>query len=343
MLFYPFKCLLLPTHIVAHRTATRRTDPLYSVPAHRYGTVNERDALRALAADLPHAGDDAAVVGDTVITTDMLHERTDFPPGTSRYTAGWRAVGASLSDVAAMGADATAAVAVYADESFDAEALDRFVAGALDVCEAVDAEYVGGDLDTHAEFTTASTAIGDVTEDGVVRRSGAEPGDALCVTGQWGRSAAALRLFERGAGDSDGPNGDDPTRRANELFRFTPRVADGLALAGTATAMMDSSDGLARSLHQLAEAGDVGFALDADALPIHSAVDEVAANPAERFELAAHFGEDFELVCTVPEPALDDVRERCPSGLVRVGSVVDADAGVTADGEPLPDRGYTHG
>jgi len=105
----------------------------------------------------------------------MLHERTDFPPGTTRYTAGWRVVGASLSDVAAMGAAATAAVAVYADAAFDEGDLDRFVAGAIDVCEAVDAEYVGGDLDTHDEFTTASTAIGDVTDAGVVTRSGAPP------------------------------------------------------------------------------------------------------------------------------------------------------------------------
>jgi len=297
--------------------------------------VNERDALRALAADLPHAGDDAAVVGDTVITTDMLHERTDFPAGTTRYTAGWRAVGASLSDVAAMGASATAAVAVYADAAFDEEQLDRFVAGAVDVCEAVDAEYIGGDLDTHDEFTTASTAIGDVPDAGAVTRSGARPGDALCVTGEWGRSAAALRLFKKGD--------DDAAERANDLFRFTPRVADGLALADRATAMMDSSDGLARSLHQLAEASGVGFELDPDRLPVHPAVDGVAADPAERFELAAHFGEDFELVCTLPDEAVDPAREACPGGLARVGRVVDAADGVTADGDPLPDRGYTHG
>ena len=297
--------------------------------------MNERDALRRIGADLPHAGDDAAVVGDTVITTDMLHERTDFPPGTTRYTAGWRAVGASLSDVAAMGATATAAVAVYADPDFDPDALDRFLAGAVDVCEAVDAEYVGGDLDTHDEFTTASTAIGDVAGAGPVTRSGAAPGDALCVTGEWGRSAAAVRLFDRGDEAS--------VERANECFRFTPRVADGVALAGRATAMMDSSDGLARSLHQLAEASEVGFALDADRLPVHPAVDDVAGDATDRFDLAAHFGEDFELVCAVPESELDDAREACPSGLVRVGSVVDADEGVTADGDPLPDRGYTHG
>jgi len=300
------------------------------------GTVNERDALRSLAVDLPHAGDDAAVVGDTVITTDMLHERTDFPAGTTRYTAGWRAVGASLSDVAAMGAEATAAVAVYADASFDEGDLDRFIAGAVDVCAAVDAEYVGGDLDTHQEFTTASTAIGSVTDAGVVERSGARPGDTLCVTGEWGRSAAAVRLFKRGDEAS--------IERANDLFRFTPRVADGRVLAGTATAMMDSSDGLARSLHQLAEASEVGFELDREAVPVHPAVDDVVDSETdERFELAAHFGEDFELVCTVPDEAVAAVRQACPGGLVRVGRVVEAAAGVTADGEPLPDRGYTHG
>ncbi|QAU11583.1 thiamine-phosphate kinase [Halorubrum sp. BOL3-1] len=302
--------------------------------------MNERDALRAIAADLPHAGDDGAVVDGTVITTDMLHERTDFPPGTTRYTAGWRAVGASLSDVAATGASASAAVAVYADEAFDPDELDRFITGAVDVCEAVDAQYVGGDLDEHVEFTTATTAIGEVTDAGAVHRDGAEPGDALCVTGEWGRSAAALRLFERGT--------DEAVERANELFRFAPRVADGLALAGVATAMMDSSDGLARSCHQLAEASGAGIELEREAIPVQPAVEEVAADDAERFEMAAHFGEDFELLCAVPEPEVESVRKACPAGLTRIGRVVEEDgeeAGprVTADGEPLSDRGYTHG
>src|SRR6056297_1249098 len=171
--------------------------------------MDEQTALGLIGARLGAAGDDCAVVDGQVITTDMLHERTDFPAGTTRYTAGWRAVGASLSDVAAMGAEATAAVAVYADASFDEGDLDRFIAGAVDVCAAVDAEYVGGDLDTHQEFTTASTAIGDVADAGPVTRSGATPGDALCVTGEWGRSAAAVRLFDR--------RDEASVERANEL------------------------------------------------------------------------------------------------------------------------------
>ncbi|MFC7113883.1 AIR synthase related protein [Natronoarchaeum sp. GCM10025703] len=125
--------------------------------------MDERAALLMLETELDAAGDDAAVVGEQVITTDMLHERTDFPEGTTRYTAGWRAVGASLSDVAAMGAEATAAVAIYAAPEFDRTELAEFVDGARDVCESVDGAYVGGDLDDHVEFTVATTAVGEPT------------------------------------------------------------------------------------------------------------------------------------------------------------------------------------
>ncbi|MFC5367736.1 thiamine-phosphate kinase [Salinirubrum litoreum] len=299
--------------------------------------MDERAALRLLAADLPSAGDDAAVVDDLVLTTDMLHETTDFPEGTTRYTAGWRAVGASLSDVAAMGAEATAAVAVYADRDFAEADLRAFVRGAREVCEAVDAEYVGGDLDDHAEFTTATTAVGR-TDDPVLR-SGAESGDLVVVTGTLGRSAAALRHFEQG-----------DTERGNDLFRFTPRVDAGRALAESATAMMDSSDGLARSLHQLAEASDCAIEFEWDALPADESVETLAESESDRREMTAFFGEDFELVATLPESALPAVRAASPTAISVIGRAIDSDGDsetgvgrVVADGAPVPDRGYTHG
>lgn len=291
--------------------------------------MDERDALVTLAATLPAAGDDAAVIDGLAITTDMLHERADFPDGTTRETAGWRAVGASLSDLAAMGADATCAVAVYAAPEFDETELSAFVRGASEVCELVDAKYVGGDLDEHTEFTTATTAVGRVEEP--LRRDGAEPGDAVCVTGELGRTAAALRRFAGGDAEA-----------GNDLFRFTPRVAAGRALRGHASAAMDSSDGLARSLHQMAGASDCGFAIDWDRLPVHPAVDTVAESEADRRECAAHVGEDFELVFTTPDPgaALAAIEETGTAATV-IGEVTEN--GVVADGEPLPDRGYTHG
>ncbi len=290
--------------------------------------MNERTALALLGESVGAAGDDAAVVDDQVLTTDMLHETTDFPDGTTRYTAGWRSVGASLSDVAAMGADATAAVAAYAAPSFGEAELAAFVEGATAVCERVDAEYVGGDLDEGDEFTVATTALGETTAP--VRRRGAVPGDRLCVTGTFGRSAAALRLFRRGK-----------TERANDLFRFEPRVAAGRAIAPHATAMMDSSDGFARSLHQLSEASGCGFAVEEAAVPVDDSVDSAADTADEHREMGLFFGEDFELVFTVSEDAVDAVRDASPTRITVVGDVTES--GVTIDGDALPDRGFTHG
>ncbi|WP_138004915.1 thiamine-phosphate kinase [Halalkalirubrum salinum] len=303
--------------------------------------MDERTALGLVGSAIEHAGDDAAVVGSTVLTTDMLHETTDFPEGTTRYTAGWRSVGASLSDVAAMGADATAAVAVYADTTFDEQELTAFITGACDVCDAVGGAYVGGDLDEYVEFTVATTAIGDLGDREPVLRSGATPGEHVCVTGTLGRSAAALALFEAGEAEA-----------ANELFRFEPRIAAGRTLAEQATAMMDSSDGLARSLHQLAEASDCGFAIDRAAVPVDDRLVELAASnqlnedesgDGDPWRTAVTFGEDFELVCTLPPEALSVVRDRLDVQMTPIGTVVTADEGVTVDSEPLADKGYTHG
>jgi thiamine-monophosphate kinase len=290
--------------------------------------MDERALLSLIAGELPSAGDDAAVVDDLVVTTDMLHATTDFPAGTTGYTEGWRAVGASLSDVAAMGAKAVAAVAAYGAPTFEPEAVQSFIQGARDVCELAGGEYVGGDVDIHDEFTVATTAVGRT--DAPVYRHGVSVGEAVCVTGALGRTAAALSLFERGE-----------VERGNELFRFEPRVAAGRAIAPHATAMMDSSDGLARSLHQLGEASDCGFAVRSERLPIHEAVWEIAPGEREAVDLATTVGEDFELVCTLPEGTVPDARAASPAPIARIGSVTDA--GIELDGTPLGDEGYVHG
>lgn len=289
--------------------------------------MDESEVLIRLAELLPEAGDDGAVVDGLVVTTDMLHRSTDFPVGTTQYTAGWRSVAASLSDLAAMGSEPVATVAVYGTPEFDWTEIESFVSGAQAVCEQAGGRYVGGDLDEHSELTVATTAIG--RSDDPVYRSGATAGEAVCVTGTLGRSGAALRLFEAGE-----------TERANELFRFAPRTHAGRILAEHATAMIDSSDGLARSLYQLADASECGFAIDSP-LPIADIVGELTTDEEEYRELGCFFGEDFELVCTLPTESLPVVREELSVPLTRIGTVTDG--GVTLDGETLPDRGYTHG
>lgn len=281
--------------------------------------MDESTALSLLSEIIDQAGDDAAIVNGHVLSIDMLHEQTDFPDGVTRYTAGWRSVGATLSDLAAMGADPMAAVAAYGAPRFEKEELVDFVTGARDVCEHVGAEYVGGDLDSHQEFTVATAAFGRV--DHPVLRSGAGAGEIVFVTGELGRTAAAIDCFDRG--DLDG---------GNELLRFEPRVFVGRTLPTVATAMIDSSDGLARSLHQLATSSDCGFAIDSSLLPVHPSL------PADDAR-AWYFGEDFELVFTAPESALGDLERDVR--ITEIGRVTDE--GVMMDGRPMPDRGYDHG
>jgi len=292
--------------------------------------MDEARALAQVARALSSAGDDAAVIEDLAITTDMLHASADFPAGTGSRTAGWRSVGASLSDLAAMGADPICAVAAYAPTEFRAESLAGFLQGAADVCEAVDTRYVGGDLDIHSELTVATTAVGRVETP--VYRSGATVGDSVCVTGTLGRSAAAFELFA---------TGEHAT--ANSLYRFLPRVGAGRRVAEAATSMMDSSDGLARSLHQLGSASDVGFQIESDRIPIDESVATVAADEEERLAMATTFGEDFELVATVPPGAVATLADRVDCQFSVVGEVRPSADGIRIDEEPLPNRGWTHG
>ncbi|MFP4530373.1 MAG: thiamine-phosphate kinase [Halodesulfurarchaeum sp.] len=292
--------------------------------------MDEQGALSLVADSLDGATDDAAIVDGTVFTIDMLHESADFPPGTSHYTAGWRSVGVSLSDVAAMGAEPTATVAAFGAPDFDAAELEPFLDGAKAVSESVGASYVGGDLDSHPEVTVATAAIGHTTEP--VTRDGASPGEVVCVTGALGRTAAGIRAFEAGA-----------IGLGNELFQFTPRVAAGRALAADATAMMDSSDGLARSLHQLAAASGVGFAIDGTAVPVAEDLETYIGIGTDPLAEAITYGGDFELVCTLPEERVDAVRQRLSEPLSVLGTVEPAERGIELDGEPLADEGYTHG
>lgn len=290
--------------------------------------MDERAALAIISDVVDAAGDDAAVIDGCAIAVDMLHTNSDFPAGITPYTIGWRTVAVALSDIAAVGANVLGSLAVFSPPAYDEHSLTAFLEGATDATEAVGGTYLGGDLDITDEMTTVGIGIG--ATDDPVTRSGATPGDAIVVTGTLGRGGLGVRLFE--SGDID---------RANELFRITPRVDAGQQLAAEATAMIDSSDGLARSLHLLAEASGCGMNVRSADLPIDERLDEVATSPEDRRELGVFWGEDFELVATVPPTVVDELADSCPIPLRQIGTV--RESGVTIDGDPLPDRGFDHG
>lgn len=290
--------------------------------------MRESKILEIIRAQVAEAGDDAAIVSfrDTnlIITTDMLHRESDFPPGTIPYTIGWRSVAVSLSDLAAMGARPLGALLALGDPDLAEQFARGVLKGASACCQAAGTCLLGGDLDRHRELTLVSTGIGEAKVP--LRRDGARVGDLVCVTGELGRTQVALELFSK-----------RECERANELFRFTPRIAWGLKLAGHATSMIDISDGLACSVHLLARESGVGCSIEEALLPVIPTLQDVFSLPA-RSDAVLFGGEDYELLFTLPEASLPAVGRGVRYSVI--GRVTEGS--VLIDGRKLPDRGYEH-
>jgi len=284
--------------------------------------VDDRALLAGILdlVDREQAGDDCAVLpcGDRllVVTTDMVHEATDFPSGMTEWQMGWMAAAVTISDIAAMGAGP---VALLVAAGVDRPArLRPVMEGAAACCRRFGGAIVGGDIDRHRELTVVTTGLGTVDPAKIVRRRGSRPGDLIGITGVPGRAQAAL---------------DGYPQFRKHLLEPQPRVAEGIALGvAGATAMMDTSDGLALSLHDLQAVNDCGYAIESGLLPLAAGVPE-----AEARSLAFFGGGDYDLLFTIPG-------DRFPVPGVEaqiIGRVV-RERGVLLDGDPLPARGFAH-
>ncbi len=256
--------------------------------------------------------------GDQVMvaTTDMLHQTTDFVPGMSDWQIGWMSAAVTLSDIASMGAAPKyLLIAVGLDRW---EQLSGVMQGAKDCCTKYGAAIIGGDIDRHNELTVVTTGLGLVKREHIARRSGAHPGDLVCITGTPGQAQAWLEGF---------------LQYEKALFEPQPRVAEGQQLArGGITAMMDDSDGIALSLYDLVSVNDCGFAIESNRLPVPAGVPGGQAR-----ELALYGGGDYELIFTLP-------LERHPVDAVAytvIGTVI-PEKRVVVDGIPAERRGYQH-
>ncbi len=292
-------------------------------------TVRDNVAgLRDDAAALP-LGDGTLLVA----STDTTAEPTHYPPASTPQDRGWYAAAVTVSDIASMGARPQGlllAAGLPPDTlAADAEAMLQ----GFDACtRQAGAEVLGGDTKEQPTLTLTSTGLGRVHEDELLLRSGARPGDVLCVTGDLGGAAAGLAALQ-----------EDPRNRdaALRLLRPPTRVEEARILAkGGATACMDVSDGVAATLHQVADASGTGFVLEADALPLHP--------HAPSLQEALTTGGDFELLATVPPERVEDlVDEVAAAGgsLTPVGRAVEPGPRVLdhqGEREPLAGDGWEH-
>jgi thiamine-monophosphate kinase len=250
-------------------------------------------------------GGDARAVSVDAIVDGVSFRRSWCPP----RAVGRKAAGAALSDLAAMGARATE---VYVwlgmpDDLGRDDALE-LCDGLADVAEAAGAALLGGDLTASPVLALAVTAVGvAAAPELMVGRAGAEPGDAVCVTGSFGAAAAGLMLLEHPELATAVPQPAADGARDRQLDP-APRLAAGRALAvAGARAMIDVSDGLGADAEHLAAASGVAIEIEVDRVPVGPGVAEVAAAAGrDPVELVTAGGEDYELLCAIPRARLAD-------------------------------------
>lgn len=297
------------------------------------GSLGEDAAIKAIQRvlapqPLPEGwvgiGDDCAVTdlgsGRAVTTTDLLVEDVHFRRRTiAARDLGWKAMAVNVSDIASMGAlPRWATVSVAAPAELPIDWLCELYAGARDLCARHGLAIVGGDtVGSPGPVMLAVTVVGEAEHP--VLRTGARAGDAVVVTGSLGASAAGLWVLEHPAEAAD----LDPAHVAEVLAahrRPEPQVAAGRAIARMGrAAMMDNSDGLARSALWLAGANGLALELEAEGLPMTPATRAVAARAGvDPVQWALYGGEDYNLVVLLPQEAVEALTGELP-GAVRVG------------------------
>jgi len=269
-------------------------------------------------------GDDAAVLdygGDpVVVTTDMLVEGIHFDLMYQPLKhLGYKAIVVNLSDICAMNAiPRHVTVSIALSNRFSVEAIEELYDGMRAACQAYGVDLVGGDTTSSPRGLVISvTAIGSNRPEKLTYRSGARPGDILCVTGDLGAAYLGLQILEREkqvflADPNMQPQLNEKEYLVRRQLKPEARLdsVEYFEKAGLVpTAMIDISDGLASDLMHICKASGTGAFLEEAQVPIH---DEARVQAME-FRLdpitcALHGGEDYELLFAVTPSDLDKVR-----------------------------------
>jgi len=294
--------------------------------------------FRPLATD-PGAlnlGDDAAVLKalgeDIVVTTDAIVEGVHFLPGDPPDTVARKALRVNLSDLAAKGASPAGFVLTLALRSADDAWLTAFARGIGEDAGLFRCPLLGGDtVSTPGPLMISITAFGRVPAGKMVHRSGAKPGDRVVVTGTIGDAALGLDILRGGAVAA--VLADDAAAKAMLVGRYRipqPRNALAQAVRDHAGAAMDVSDGLAGDLAKLCAASGVSAVIDAPGIPLSAAAAALLAGGSVGIEAIVAGGDDYEVLCAVPENRLAAFAQAADAAGVAVTSIGAVVAGVSA-------------
>jgi thiamine-monophosphate kinase len=313
------------------------------------------------ASSIVGVGDDGAVIDhfgkQTVISTDLLVEGVHFDLiYTPLKHLGYKSVIANISDIYAMNATPTQLViSLGLSNRFSVESVDELYEGIYAACEKYGVDLVGGDTTSSQKGLIISiTAIGEVTPDTFVKRSTAQKGDLICVSGDLGASYIGLLFLEREKKiylESPGvqPDLEGEAYVVGRLLKPEARkdIIEFLAAQKIQpTSMMDISDGLSSEILHICKQSELGCVLYEEKIPIAEATKQAAF----KFELdptacALSGGEDYELIFTIPQSEYDKLVLN--EQISVVGYMTDAEQGAqlfTKGGSkyPITAQGWNH-
>lgn len=269
-------------------------------------------------------GDDCALLRCpedhvTAVSIDTLVENIHFFADVDPVTLGHKSLAVSLSDLAAMGATPAWFTLALTLPKVDEKWLKGFSTGLADIAKQHNIQLVGGDT-TRGPLTISIQAHGHVKAHKAIKRSGAQAGDLIYVTGTLGDAGAALQLRLNQWHD-DNLSRQDQQYLQQRLEMPTPRVEQGQLLSGIASAAIDISDGLLADLGHITRQSGVGARLDLAKLPISKALGKVNRTMAE--SLALESGDDYELCFTVPPHYFSELGARLADQCTQIGVITE--------------------
>jgi thiamine-monophosphate kinase len=304
---------------------------------------------------MPHApvpfGDDVSAVdiGNgqvAVLKTDMLVGKTDVPRDMSLWQAARKTVVMNISDFAAKGVQPMAAlVSLGLPRKFMRKDIEEVARGLNAGAREYGAYVIGGDTNESSDLVVSVSLFGTANRKALMLRSGARAGDIVAVTGFFGKTAAGLRLLL----DNYAASKELREVLLRSVCMPKARLQEGLALSSSraVSASIDSSDGLAWSLHELAKMSNVGLLINS--VPV---ADEVRCfaefNGLDPLELALYGGEEYELVVIVKPKkwvAAETAVEATGGRLLPIGKITrDRQVLLDVDGEKrvVEKRGWEH-
>jgi len=297
-------------------------------------------------------GDDVSAINIgnqklAVIKTDMLVGKTDVPSGMTLQQAARKAVVMNISDLAAKGVKPLAILAsIGVPRNLTAKDIQKIGKGLNEGAREYNVYVLGGDTNEASDLIINCVAFGICEEQCLMRRSGAKPGDIVAVTGLFGKTSSGLKILLEHLFAPPGLR----KKLVHAVYVPHARLKEGLALAQTnaVTASIDSSDGLAWSLHELSVASNVGFLIDN--LPVATEARQFARiHHLDSAELSLYGGEEYELLVTI-KPRMwgkaKEAVEHVGGALIKIGVVAkEKSLLLKAEGEkvvPIEARGWEH-